>query len=119
MKLSFINAASSNCLTEVSKWLSSLYKAILPVVNDLLVSKLQEADVASQTSWSFKDSSGVVEVVNFWNCPNADKLWSLDFSILFLERSIYQSWKLEREFLLGFFEFHHLRGQPLTFKCVW
>ncbi len=56
---SYINAASSNCLTEVSKWLSSLYKAILLVVNDLLVAKLQEADVASQTSWSFKDSSGV------------------------------------------------------------
>ncbi len=89
LKFNFMNAASSNYLTEVSKWLSSLYKAILPVVNDLLVAKLQEADVASQTSWSFKDSSGVVEVVNFWNCPNADKLWSLDFSILFLERSIY------------------------------
>jgi hypothetical protein len=89
MKPSFINAASSNCLTEVSKWLSSLYKAILPVVNDLLVAKLQEADVASQTSCSFKDSSGVIDVVNFWNCPSADKLWSLDFSILFLERSIY------------------------------
>ncbi len=89
MKPSFINAASSNCLTEVSKWLSSLYKAILLVVNDLLVAKLQEADVASQTSWSFIDSSGVVEVVNFWNFLNADKLWSLDFSLLFLERSIY------------------------------
>ncbi len=35
IKLKFICAASSTSLTEVSKWLSSFFKAMFPVVNDL------------------------------------------------------------------------------------
>ncbi len=41
IKLKFICAASSTSLTEVSKWLSSFFKAMFPVVNDLWVSKLK------------------------------------------------------------------------------
>ncbi len=59
LKFNFMNAASSNYLTEVSKWLSSLYKAILPVVNDLLVAKLQEAVLLLRLV-------GVLKILQVW-----------------------------------------------------
>jgi hypothetical protein len=45
---------------EVSKWLSSFFKAMFPVVNDLWVSKLKKADVPCISSWILNDSTGVV-----------------------------------------------------------
>ncbi len=51
-------------LTEVSKWLSSFFKAMFPAVNDLQVSKLKKADVPCISSWILNDSTGVVEVIN-------------------------------------------------------
>jgi hypothetical protein len=48
---------------EVSKWLSSFFKAMFPVVNDLWVSKLKKAEVPCVSSWFLNDSTGVVEVI--------------------------------------------------------
>jgi hypothetical protein len=57
-------AASSTFLTEVSKWLSSFFKAMFPAVNDLWVSKLKKADIPCISSSILNDSIGVVEVIN-------------------------------------------------------
>jgi hypothetical protein len=43
IKPRFICGTSSTSLTEVSKWVSSFFKAIFPTVNDLWVPKLQKA----------------------------------------------------------------------------
>jgi hypothetical protein len=64
IKPRFICAASSTSLTEVSKWLSSFFKAMFPAVNDLWVSKLKKADVPCISSWILNDSTGVGEVIN-------------------------------------------------------
>jgi len=50
IKPRFICAASSISLTEVSKWPSSFFKAMFPVVNGLWVSKLKKADVPCDSS---------------------------------------------------------------------
>jgi hypothetical protein len=41
-------------LTQVHWWLISFYKAILLVLNDLWVAKMQEADVTSGNSWVYE-----------------------------------------------------------------
>ncbi len=64
IKPRFICAASSTSLTEVSKWLSSFFKAMFPAVSDLWVSKLKKADIPCISSWILNDSTGVVEVIN-------------------------------------------------------
>jgi hypothetical protein len=63
IKPRFICAASSTSLTEVSRGLSSFFKAMFPVVNDLFLSKLKKAEVPCVSSWILTDSSGVVEVI--------------------------------------------------------
>ncbi len=45
------------------KWLSSFYKAIFPMVNDIWVSKLRKADVPCVHGWILNDSTGVVDVI--------------------------------------------------------
>jgi hypothetical protein len=62
IKPRFICAASSASLTEVSKWMSSFYKAIFLMVNDLWVSKLRKADVPC-VSWILNNFTGVVDVI--------------------------------------------------------
>jgi len=83
-------AASSTFLTEVSKWLSSFFKAMFPAVNDLWVSKLKKADVPCVSSWILNDSTGVVEVINKLNLLRSEVdeafpllLQSFDFSTLY------------------------------------
>ncbi len=90
IKPRFICAAISTSLTDVSKWLCSFFKAMLPVVNDLWVSKLKKADVPCVSSWILNDSAGVVEVINELNLSRSeiDKaspllLQSFDFSTLY------------------------------------
>jgi len=63
IKPRFICAASSTSLTEVSRGLSSFFKAMFPMVNDLWVSKLKKAEVPCVSSWILTDSTGVVEVI--------------------------------------------------------
>jgi len=63
IKPRFICAASSTSLTEVSRGLSSFFKAMFPVVNDLFLSKLKKAEVPCVSSWILTDSTGVVEVI--------------------------------------------------------
>jgi hypothetical protein len=58
IKPRFICAMSSTSLTEVSKLLSSFYKAIFPMVNDLWASKLRKACVPSISSGILNDSTG-------------------------------------------------------------
>ncbi len=48
----FVQPAS---LTEVSKWLSSVYKVICPTVNDLWVSKFRKVDVPCVSGWIVND----------------------------------------------------------------
>jgi hypothetical protein len=90
IKPRFICAASSTSLTDVSKWLCSLFKDMFPTVNDLWLSKLKKADVPCDSSWILNDSTGVVEVINNLNCSRSeiDKafpllLQSFDFSTLY------------------------------------
>ncbi len=56
-----ICAASAASITDVSKGLSSFQKAITPSVNDLWVSKLRKALVASVVSWILNGSAGAVD----------------------------------------------------------
>jgi hypothetical protein len=77
-------------LLYVSKWLSSFFKVMFPVVNILRVSKLKKADVPCVSSWILNDSTGVVEVINKLNLlrSEVDKaspflLQSFDFSTLY------------------------------------
>jgi len=55
IKPRFICAARATSLTEVSKWLSSFFKAMFPVVNDIWASKLKKADVPCVSSWILND----------------------------------------------------------------
>lgn len=57
----------STSLTQVHWWLISFYKAILLVLNDLWVAKMQEADVTSGNSWVYEDSPGLVEAIKLLN----------------------------------------------------
>ncbi len=57
----FVQPAPAS-LTEASKWLSSFYKAIFLMVNDLWVSKLRKADVPC-VSWILNNFTGVVDVI--------------------------------------------------------
>jgi len=59
----FVCVVSSTSLTDVSKWLSSFYKAILHVVNDLWVSKLGKAHVHHVSSWILNDFTGAVDLI--------------------------------------------------------
>ncbi len=86
----FICAASSTSVTEVSKLLSSFYRAIFPRVNDLWVSKRGKADVPCVICWILNDSTGVVEVIKQLDFSRleVDKtslllLWSFDFSTVY------------------------------------
>ncbi len=62
IKLRFICAVSSTSLTEVSKWLSSFYKAIFPMINDLWVSKHRNVQVPFGSHWILNDSTGVLDM---------------------------------------------------------
>lgn len=46
---------------DVSKWVRSSYKAILPVVNDLWVSKLRKTHIPSVSSWILNDSVSALD----------------------------------------------------------
>jgi len=78
--------ASSISLSEVSQWLSSFYKAILLVVDDLWFAKLQEV-------WFAVGSLKVPENLLSLCCN------PLIFQ-LFMPSSIYQIWKLDRNVLV-------------------
>jgi hypothetical protein len=54
-------------LTQVHWLLLSFYKAILLVLNDLWVAKMQEADGTSGNGWVYEDSSGLVEAIKLLN----------------------------------------------------
>ncbi len=90
-KLRFICAASSTSLTEVSKWLSSFYKAIFPMVNDLWVSKHRKVHVPFGSHWILNDSTGVLDVTKLkllrLEVQQASPLlWQLfDFSALYIK----------------------------------
>ncbi len=83
----FVQPAS---LTEVSKWLSSVYKVICPTVNDLWVSKFRKVDVPCVSGWIVNDSTRIVDIIKQLNISRSevDKastllLQSFDFSILY------------------------------------
>ena len=67
IKPRFIVASCNTSLTDVSKWLSHCFKAILPSVHDLWKDLLKNADVSTDSSWILKDSVGVVPVLKFLN----------------------------------------------------
>jgi hypothetical protein len=69
VKLRFICASSCTSLTNVSKWLSSFHKALLPVVNDLWVSKLRKACVPSVSSWTLISE---VDMIQLLSCLRSD-----------------------------------------------
>jgi hypothetical protein len=93
IKLRFFCAASSSSLTEVSKWLSSFYKAIFPMVNDLWVSKHRKVQVPFGSHWILNDSTGVLDVTKLLKLLRLEVyqasplLWQLfDFSTLYIDR---------------------------------
>jgi hypothetical protein len=63
IKLRFICAARSTSLTKLSRWLSSFYKVILPVVSDLWVARVKKVHVPSVNSWILNDSTGAKDVI--------------------------------------------------------
>jgi hypothetical protein len=69
VKLRFICASSCTSLTNVSKWLSSFQKALLPVVNDLWVSKLRKACVPYVSSWTLISE---VDMMQLLSCLRSD-----------------------------------------------
>ncbi len=89
-KRRFICVARSTSLIVVSKWLCSFFKVMLPMVNDLWMSKPKKIDVPCDSSWIHNDSTRVVEVINNLNQSRfeIDKaspllLQSFDFSTLY------------------------------------
>jgi hypothetical protein len=45
---------------------------MFPTVNDLWVSRLENADVPCDSSWILNDSTGVVEVINKLNLSRSE-----------------------------------------------
>jgi hypothetical protein len=135
IKPRFICAASSTSLTEVSKWGSSFFKAMFPVVNDLWVSKLKKADVPCVSSWIITDSTGLVEVVNKLNLSRSevDKasqllLQSFDFLTLYTKigqmdlnarMRVLINKVFSRMLNLHRFKFSMVQRTALNFRFLW
>jgi hypothetical protein len=91
----FTSHSSTAMVYKCGQWLSS-NSAILVVVNDMWVAKLQEAE----NSWFLKGSSRVVEVIKFLlhlKCT-VDRsspllLQSFDFSALCTKINVWERWK--------------------------
>ena len=67
LKPRFIAASCNTSLTDVSKWLSHCFKAILPSVHELWKNLLEDVDVPTSSSWILNDSVGVIPIVKFLN----------------------------------------------------
>ena len=67
IKPRFIAASRNTSLTDVSKWLSNCFKAILPTVHELWRNLLKEVDVPTDCSWILNDSVGVIPVLKSLN----------------------------------------------------
>ncbi len=135
IKPSFICAASSTSLTDVSKWLCSFFKAMFPTVNHLWVSKLKKADVPCDSSWILNGCTGVVEVINKLNHSRSeiDKasallLQSFDFSTLYTKIDIVDSKARMRVLInkvfnqmlkLDRFKFLMVQKPALNFRFLW
>ncbi len=120
---------------EVSKWLSSFFKAMFPVVNDLWVSKLKKAEVPCVSSWILNDSTGVVEVIIKLNLLRleGDKasplmLQSFDFLTLYTKIDLMdlKSWirvlinkVFHQMFKLHCFKFLLVQKTALNFIFLW
>jgi hypothetical protein len=66
----WIRCSVTTFLTDVSMWLSSFYKAILPVINDLWVVKLWKAHVLFVVGFS-------ITLQEQWMWSNSQILWDL------------------------------------------
>ena len=64
LKPRFIATSCNTSLTDVSKWLSHCFKAILPNVHELWKDLLKKADVPASSCWILNDSVGVIPIVN-------------------------------------------------------
>ncbi|KAH7429047.1 hypothetical protein KP509_09G028400 [Ceratopteris richardii] len=67
IKPRFIAASCNTSLTDVSKWLSNCFKAILPTIHDIWKELLRDADVPTSSSWILYNSLGVVPVIKSLN----------------------------------------------------
>jgi hypothetical protein len=120
---------------EVSKWLSSFFKAMFPVVNDLWVSILKKAEVPCVSSWILNASTGVVEVIIKLNLSRleGDKasplmLQSFDFLTLYTKIDLMdlKSWMrvlinifFHQMFKLHCFKFLSVQKTALNFIFLW
>ncbi len=135
IKPTFICAANSSSMTDVSKWLCYFFKTAFPTVNDLWVFKLKKADVPCDSSWIFNNSIGVVEGLYNLNCwrSGIDKaspllLQSFDFLTLYIKidlldlkarRRVLINKMFNQMLKLHCYKFLLVQKITLNFRCLW